>query len=71
MNYHIGRDLDVNSPRTLAVLHPLRLVITNLPEAHLEMVHAKVSHATMNSTAAGTIVAVQHNKALTLLQCCN
>ena len=43
MNYHIGRDLDANSPRTLAVLHPLRLVITNLPQDHLEMVQAKVS----------------------------
>ena len=70
MNYHIGRDLDANSPRTLAVLHPLRLVITNLPEDHLEMVHAKVSHATMKSTA-DAIVAVPHNKALTVLQCCS
>ena len=45
MNYHIGRDLDANSPRTLAVLHPLRLVITNLPQDHLEMVQAKVNPA--------------------------
>ena len=32
----IREDLDVNAPRRLAVLDPLRLVITNLPEGHAE-----------------------------------
>ena len=32
----IREDLDANAPRRLAVLDPLRLVITNLPEGHAE-----------------------------------
>ncbi len=32
----IREDLDANAPRRLAVLDPLRLVITNLPEGHVE-----------------------------------
>ena len=43
LDYHVRADLHLTSPRTLAVLHPLKVIITNLPDDHLEMVHAKVS----------------------------
>ena len=43
LDFHVRAHLHFTSPRTLAVLHPLRLVITNLPEDHLEMVDAKAS----------------------------
>ena len=42
LDHHIRADLDVGSRRTLGVLRPLRLVITNLPEEHFEEVEAKV-----------------------------
>mmetsp|Transcript_9586 Transcript_9586/g.20421 ORF Transcript_9586/g.20421 Transcript_9586/m.20421 type:complete len:801 (+) Transcript_9586:112-2514(+) len=42
LEYHIRTDLDATSPRTLAVLRPLRIVITNLPESHFEECDAKV-----------------------------
>lgn len=43
LDFHVRGDLHLTSPRTLAVLHPLRVVITNLPEDHYEMVDAKAS----------------------------
>jgi len=43
LDYHVRADLHLTSPRTLAVLHPLKVVITNLPEDHCEMVDARVS----------------------------
>lgn len=41
LEHHIRLDLDATSPRTLAVLRPLKVVITNLPEDHYEEVEAK------------------------------
>lgn len=41
LEHHIRADLDASSPRTLAVLRPLRVVITNLPEGHYEEVEGK------------------------------
>ena len=41
LEHHVRADLDANSPRALAVLLPLRVVITNLPDAHYEEVEAK------------------------------
>ncbi len=43
LDYHVRADLHLTSPRTLALLHPLKVVITNLPEDHYEMVDAKAS----------------------------
>ena len=43
LDYHVRADLHLTSARTLAVLHPLKVVITNLPEDHYEMVDAKAS----------------------------
>ena len=43
LDFHVRADLHLTSPRTLAVLRPLKLVITNLPENHYEMVDAKVA----------------------------
>ena len=42
LDFHVRADLHLTSPRTLAVLRPLKLVIINLPEDHYEMVDAKV-----------------------------
>lgn len=42
LEHHIRADLDATSPRQLAVLRPLRVVITNLPQDHREEVEAKV-----------------------------
>ena len=42
LDYHIRLDLDANSPRCLAVLRPLRVVLTNLPEDHHTIYDAKV-----------------------------
>ncbi|KAL3147384.1 hypothetical protein ABBQ32_002862 [Trebouxia sp. C0010 RCD-2024] len=42
LDFHVRGDLHLTSPRSLAVLHPLRVVITNLAEDHFEMMDAKV-----------------------------
>ncbi len=42
LDHHIRSDLDATSRRALGVLRPLRVLITNLPEAHFEEVEAKV-----------------------------
>ncbi|WIA16884.1 hypothetical protein OEZ85_013812 [Tetradesmus obliquus] len=34
LEHHVRLHLDVNSPRTLAVLRPLKVVLTNVPEQH-------------------------------------
>lgn len=44
LDHHIRADLDGTSERVLAVLRPLRLVLTNLPENHSQSVDAKVCH---------------------------
>lgn len=41
LEHHIRSELDVSAPRALAVLRPLRVVISNLPEHHYEEVEAK------------------------------
>ncbi|GAB4821823.1 hypothetical protein N2152v2_008869 [Parachlorella kessleri] len=41
LEHHIRADLDATSPRQLAVLRPLRVVIINLPEDHFEEVEGK------------------------------
>jgi hypothetical protein len=41
LEHHIRADLDATSPRVLAVLHPLRLVLTNLPSDHFQTFDAK------------------------------
>jgi len=38
----VRADLDATSPRALAVLRPLKVIVTNLPESHFEEVDAKV-----------------------------
>ena len=42
LEYHIRTDLDATSERVLAVLRPLKVVIDNLPDGHIEQVDAKV-----------------------------
>jgi len=42
LDHHIRADLDSTSERVLAVLRPLKLVLTNLPEDHSQTVEAKV-----------------------------
>lgn len=41
LEHHIRADLDASSSRALAVLRPLRCVITNLPDDHVELVEGK------------------------------
>ncbi len=43
LDHHIRADLDATSPRALAVLEPLRLVLTNLPANHFLTCDARVS----------------------------
>lgn len=38
----LREDLDPKAPRSVAILHPLKLVITNLPEDYAETCHAPV-----------------------------
>lgn len=40
--YHVRADLDATSERALAVLRPLKVVISNLPDDHMEFVEAKI-----------------------------
>lgn len=42
LDHHIRADLDGTSERVLAVLRPLKLVLTNLPEDYSHTVEAKV-----------------------------
>ncbi|KAK9794917.1 hypothetical protein WJX73_006674 [Symbiochloris irregularis] len=42
LDFHVRAHLDAVSPRCLAVLHPLRLVLTNLAPDYLHHVHGKV-----------------------------
>ena len=42
LEHHIRADLDATAPRSLAVLRPLRISISNLPKNHFEEVEAKV-----------------------------
>lgn len=52
LDYHIRLDLDATAPRSLAVLRPLKVVITNLPDDHFEEVEAKVQQT--NTLAVDT-----------------
>ena len=54
LDFHVRGDLHLTSPRTLAVLHPLKVVITNLPEDHYEMMDAKASPAECLSAVKST-----------------
>ncbi|GFR51525.1 hypothetical protein Agub_g13941 [Astrephomene gubernaculifera] len=41
LEHHVRSELDATSPRTLAVLRPLKVVITNMPADHFEEVEAR------------------------------
>ncbi|KAG2491132.1 hypothetical protein HYH03_010575 [Edaphochlamys debaryana] len=49
LEHHVRAELDATSPRALAVLRPLKVVITNMPEAHFEEVEAKTFPGRDNS----------------------
>ena len=42
LEYHVRSDLDATSERALAVLRPLKVVISNVPDDHMEYVTAQV-----------------------------
>ena len=42
LEYHVRADLDATSERALAVLRPLKVIIDNLPDDHIEHVDAKI-----------------------------
>mmetsp|Transcript_551 Transcript_551/g.1641 ORF Transcript_551/g.1641 Transcript_551/m.1641 type:complete len:812 (+) Transcript_551:162-2597(+) len=50
LEHHVRSDLEENAARALAVLRPLRVVITNLTEGHVEQVQAKVYPQKKGST---------------------
>ena len=43
LEHHVRAELEASSPRMLAVLSPLLVVLTNLPPDHHTIVKAKVS----------------------------
>ena len=43
LEHFIREDLKLKAPRTMAVLEPLKVVITNYPEAQIEMLEAEVN----------------------------
>lgn len=43
LDFHVRSDLEASAPRVLAVLQPLLLVFTNLPDDYHEIVNAEVS----------------------------
>ena len=57
LDFHVRADLDAVSPRCLAVLHPLRLTLTNLAPDFHEHVPAKVGPCCGCLLARGMTVA--------------
>ncbi len=49
LEHHIRADLDAHSRRALAVLRPLRLVLTNLAPDHFQAFAAKVGRLAGNA----------------------
>ncbi|MFF2532144.1 glutamine--tRNA ligase/YqeY domain fusion protein [Brevibacillus sp. DP1.3A] len=43
LEYFIREDLKLKAPRTMAVLNPLKVVITNYPEGQVEMLEAEIN----------------------------
>ncbi|MFF0828544.1 glutamine--tRNA ligase/YqeY domain fusion protein [Brevibacillus sp. NPDC003359] len=43
LEYFIREDLKLKAPRTMAVLNPLKVVITNYPEGQVEMLDAEIN----------------------------
>lgn len=41
LDHHVRSDLEASSPRVLAVLHPLLVVFTNLPDSHDQILPAE------------------------------
>lgn len=58
LDFHVRGDLHLTSPRSLAVLHPLRVVITNLAEDHFEMMDAKASSCRQHPPTASCSASV-------------
>ena len=54
LDHHIRADLDSTSERVLAVLRPLKLVLTNLPEDYSHTVEAKVDLLSNSAAYAGS-----------------
>ena len=57
LDHHVRADLDRTSERGLAVLRPLKLILTNLPEDYTSTVEAKVGNLSnyhcLQATQAG------------------
>lgn len=51
LEHHVRLHLDVNSPRTLAVLRPLKVVLTNVPEQHSSTVQGATLPGRLESQA--------------------
>lgn len=55
LDFHVRAHLDTASPRCLAVLHPLRLILSNLPEDFLQHLPGRVSSHSSCPAALGPI----------------
>ena len=49
LEFHVRKDLEEKAPRTFCVLDPVKLVITNVPEDHLEECVAELFPAHVGS----------------------
>ncbi|KPV43448.1 glutamine--tRNA ligase/YqeY domain fusion protein [Alicyclobacillus ferrooxydans] len=43
LEHHVRQDLNLRAPRTMAVIRPLKLVITNYPEGQVETLDVKIN----------------------------
>nr|WP_295972902.1 glutamine--tRNA ligase/YqeY domain fusion protein [uncultured Bacillus sp.] len=43
LEHFVREDLKLKAPRTMAILHPLKVVITNYPEGQVEMLDAEIN----------------------------
>ncbi len=43
LEHHVRQDLNLKAPRAMAVIHPLKVVITNYPENQVEMLETEVN----------------------------
>lgn len=55
LDHHVRSDLEASSPRALAVLRPLLVVLTNLAPQHCAQVEAKVCASSDEAAGGGNL----------------
>jgi glutaminyl-tRNA synthetase len=43
LEHHVRQDLNLKSPRAMAVIHPLKVIITNYPEDKVELLESEIN----------------------------